>query len=310
VAKQNTQGDLRKVLEEEIQKVTTTHNINLDTAVVALWGRPGIFRPAYQEFIQDLYHNVFESFMHIVNSGGNTFFLQELFQTIPGRILVPLFSKEFFERISSAFNNAKIGIVFNSYNPIDGCEYVHLNESARMLLSAKSKRPEAFNKGRQNTYRDRTYYQEISEDAVRDGLWIYQYGFDQKSSAFLDGAYYRPVILSELVYAEEIYVIRPINYRWIGSLPKNYIGIEDLKTEVGFNGSYAGERHQVNLINKLLDSGALPRDRYHKITLHEIEIEVQRGYFDYIFEKLEVFDRAFEASMAALDAVQSPSPDT
>jgi hypothetical protein len=291
-------------LKEEIEKVTVTHNINLDAAAVALWGRPEVFRPAFPELIRDFYQNAFHSFMRIVNSGGNAFLLQEVLQAIPGRTLVPLFPDEFFRGISDVLNESDIGIVFNSYNPIKGCEQVHLNDAARTLLS-KKKDPEAFKKDRKSTYRDRTIYKDISKDAVRDGLWIYQYGFDQKSSAFLDGAYYRSVVLGELVYAKEIYVVRPINFRWIGALPNNYIGIEDLKTEVAFDGTYAGERHQIKLINKLLEKKELSSNKYHNIRLHEIEIKVQRGYFDYVFENLEVFDKAVTQSEKCFDDLHS-----
>lgn len=308
-ARDGDQADLRAVLQAEIDRIAVTHNINVDAALLALRGREGVFRPAYQEFAQDMIHNAFEAWTRFIRANGNTFLLQELLQTIPGRVLVPLFSDEFFATISTALNAAQIGIVFNSYNPQDGCEYVHLNPKARMLLTAKSKRPDAYAVGQPNAYRDRTVYQDTTPESVRDGLWIYQYGFDQKRSAFLDGAYYRPVILSELACAHNIFIARPINYRWLGAMPRSYIGIEDLKTEVAFNGAYAGERHQINLINALLDRGMLPADRYHPIALHDVEIDLQRGYLDYVFERLDVFDRARQQSIDSLTQyIISPVP--
>jgi hypothetical protein len=291
---------LREVLLEEIAKVATTGNINADMAAVALWGRPGVFRPAYLEYATDLLGNSLQAWQHIVASGGNTFLLQEALQTLPGRVLVPLFPKAFFAKISKAFNTSKIGIAFNSYNPLDGCEYVHLNQAARDLLTEKSKRKNAYDKGQPSRHRERTTYDDITPETVRDGLWIYQYGFDQKHGCFLDGAYYRQIMLAELVYATDIFVVRPISYRWIGPLPTSQIAIEDLKTEVGFNGTYAGERHQIYLINSLVERGDLSPEKYHHIRLHEIEIAQQRGFMDYVFEDLEVFDEAYVASMAAL----------
>jgi hypothetical protein len=187
---------------------------------------------------------------------------------------------------------------------VTGLEYVYRNNSAKELLCLKSNRN--FEKNQQNTYRDKTYYQDISEDAVKNALWLYQYGFDQERkqcNGFLDGAYYRQIILSELVYADEIFVVRPINSKWIGQMPRNYIGIEDLKTEVVFNGTYAGEKYQINLINKLLDDGILPKEKYHKVKLTEIEILTQRDYFDYLFESMEVFDKAVDESKKALNLI-------
>lgn len=294
---------LRDVLAAEIEKVSTTHNINLDLAIVGMWGRPGVFRPAYTEYAGDLFQNSLQFWRNIIRNGGNTFWLQELLQTLPGRVLVPLFSDEFFQKISDVLNYSDIGIAFNSYNPVDGYEYVHLNKAARELLTHKSKRKSAYDKGQESRHRDRTYYDEITPETVRDGLWIYQYGFDQKHGSFLDGAYYRQIMLAELVYATDIFVVRPINHSWIGKLPTSYIGIEDLKTEVTFNGSYAGERHQINLINALLEGGDLSKERYHKIDIHEVELQIQRGYLDYVFESLDVFDEAFATGCGALAEV-------
>ena len=293
---------LRDLLDREIAKVETTGNINVDMASVALLGRPGVFRPAYLEYAIDLLGNSIQAWQHVLAGGGRTLLLQEALQTLPGRVLVPLFPDAFFKEISDAFNSSSIGIAFNSYNPLEGFEYVHLNPAARDLLTRKSQRKNAYDKGQPSRHRERTTYDDITPEAVRDGLWIYQYGFDQKQGCFLDGAYYRQIMLAELVYATDIFVARPINYRWIGPLPTSQIGIEDLKTEVSFNGTYAGERHQIYLINTLVERGDLSPEKYHHITLHEIEIAQQRGFLDYIFEKVEVFEEAFNASKATLEA--------
>lgn len=299
---------LRDVLAEEIAKVASTHNVNLDMASVALWGRPGVFRPAYVEYATDMLSNSFQAWQRIFKSGGNTFMLQEALQTLPGRLLVPLFPDEFYEEISEAFNKSAIGIAFNSYNPLDGYEYVHLNERARLLLAQKSKRMNAYDKDKESRSRERTTYNEITPDTVRGGLRIYQYGFDDKHGRFLDGSYYRQIMLAELVCATDIFVVRPVSYSWLDdTLPTSYIGIEDLKTEVAFNGAYAGERQQICLINALLASGDLPAAKYHRIDLHEIEIGKQRGFLDYIFEKPEVFDESYAKSTERLKEALAPA---
>ena len=116
---------------------------------------------------------------------------------------------------------------------------------------------------------------------------------------FVDGAYFREIILNELTPVDRIYVARPINYKWLGPLPTNYADLEDFKTKLNFNGTYDGERHQIHLINKLFRDGALKRAEpdadtqipgdfsgrneagtagYHPIDLIEVEIEIQRGY--------------------------------
>lgn len=293
---------LRALLDEEIAKVQPTGNMDVDMASVALWGRPGVFRPAYLEYARDLLGNSLQAWQRVLAGGGHTFLLQEALQTLPGRVLVPLFPDAFFKEISDAFNSSSIGIAFNSYNPLEGFEYVHLNPAARDLLTQKSQRKNAYDKGQPSRHRERTTYDDITPETVRDGLWIYQYGFDQKQGCYLDGAYYRQIMLGELVYATDIFVARPISYRWIGPLPTSQIGIEDLKTEVGFNGTYAGERHQIYLVNALVERGDLSPEKYHHIALHEIEIAQQRGFMDYIFENADVFEEAFKASKATLEA--------
>jgi hypothetical protein len=180
--------------------------------------------------------------------------------------------------------------VFNSYDVHNGEEYVYLNDRARNLLDVAY--------GEHDRYRQGTTYRRISPEAVREGLWLYEYGEPRDVSA-IDGAYYRQVMLSELSRARTIYVARPINSRWLGSFPSSWIGLEDLKTEVNFNGTYSGERDKIALLNKLLGEKAINAEKvsrkgYHQINLVEFEIQTQQGYFDYAHEYLAVFDRAYD----------------
>lgn len=288
--KEKLDGNLRELLEEDIRRITSTHNFDWDTALLALFGKPGVFRPAWLEFINDLQLNALRSMTHFLHNGWKTFFLKEIFDMIPGRILVPLFPDDFFSKICTAFRNSGTGIVFNTFNPKEGHEIVYINEAAGDLY-AESK----------SGYRRRTGYREITEEAIKDALWIYQYGFDQKDSTYVDGAYYRQIMLSELAIAEEIFVARPIRYYWAPSpLPTGYFGIEDLKTEIAFNGSYAGERDKIELMNKLIDEG-FSQGKYHRVNLHEVEMKRPRGFFDYLYENADVFDDAYHDAIAEFD---------
>ncbi len=285
--------DLRHLLEQDVRELRVTNNRNLDTALLAIWGKPGVFRLAYPEYFRDLCSNTLKAGFDLAQNAGSTFILEELLRTLPARILVPQFPASLFEAICDEFRRSQdIGIVFNSYHPIEGCEYVHLNGRARELMAGHAQTSEArFAPKQPDGFRDRVVYQDMTPESVRDGLWIYQYGFD-KASGFLDGAYFRQVMLGELTSADAIFVVRPLSHRWIGALPTSYIETEDLKTEVAFDGAYAGERNQIQLINKLLAEGQLTQGKYHPIELQEIEINVQRGFFDYLYEKLDVFDAA------------------
>ena len=197
-----TGRNLREFLRTEIEQTQPFRNRNLDLATIATFGAKGVFRPAYAEVVADTFRNAIDTFMDVQKKGDNVFVAREFLQLFPCRMLVPDSSEDFFESVSDLFLKSDIGIVFNSYNPPDGHENVYLNDAARELLHSTSRR-KSFQPGNRNpTYRDRTTYQAITPQAIREGLWLYQYGFDQKDNIFLDGAYFREIILSELTYAD------------------------------------------------------------------------------------------------------------
>ena len=76
--------------------------------------------------------------------------------------------------------------------------------------------------------------------------------------------------------------------------------MEDMKTEVSFNGSYQGERDKIKLINKLIKKDnnnnsiidTTKYSQYHHIQLEEIEMETQESFFDYVFEDMRLFEQA------------------
>jgi hypothetical protein len=292
------------LLVEDIEQIRAFHSADLDLAKLALFGKPGVFRPAGPAYVADAWRNAGLSMRHLLFDQRDQFVARRLLEVWPCRLLVPDFSDSFFDQISQAFNAEKeIGLVFNSYNPRDGCERVYLNEQARHLLGQKSGNPRQYRAGQPSSYRKRTIYETITPEAVRDALWLYKYGLNGESGDFLDGAYFRQIMLSELTHADTIYVVRPLFYHWSGDLPQNWPEMEDLKTKVSFNGCYAGERHQIELVNKFLKVAAFKHGahaKYHHIHLEEIEMKKARGFFGYIFEDLEVFDDAYETAMKRL----------
>lgn len=290
--------NLRKLLEEDIKKIASTKNYDVDTALLFLFGKSDVYRPAFPEFFTDLLSNGVHFFSSILDKWPRAFVTKEFLESVPARLLVPQFPDSFFENISKAFNDeSSVGIMFNSFDPVAGTELVYLNETAENLEAASKSK-----------YRWRTDYCKITPGAVRDAIRLYEYGFGGDYCRHLDGAYYRQIMLSELASATDIFVARPINYQWIGSrLPTGLAGVEDLKTKVGFNGSYAGERDKINLINKLIDDEVLGAP-YKKINLIEIEMGLQRGYFDYIYESLEVFDHARKCTQGKFEKVPGVGP--
>jgi len=306
--KGQSEMDLKEMLHEDVRLMNPTGNLNFALTWLTLFGKPGVFAPAHYEYVRDMIKNAQDVCRHVCIGSREVLLAREWMELFPCRNLVPDFPPEFFEKIADVFQEASVGIVFNSYNPQAGKEYVYLNGRARELLHRKSGSGKCkYDPGNQSDYRDRTTYHDIDAKAVRDGLWLYNYGFDQKKSGFVDGAYFRGMILSELAVAQRIFCVRPINHRWQEDLPRNYPELEDLKTEIGFNGSYCGERYQILLVNKLL--GALNAEspgKYHHIDLQDIEISQPHGYFDYLFESEQVFDDAYTDTMNCFDELGYP----
>jgi hypothetical protein len=151
----------------------------------------------------------------------------------------------------------------------------------------------------------RTNYEEITPRSVRDALWVVQYGLDD--NRVIDGAYHRQIILDELMMAKggdetqsdllHLFIARPIKYRWQGPLPTSWPDLEDLKTEMAFDGSYRCEIDKIEIINKLIRDNAISeekRQKYYLVEPHPIEPLEPRSFFEYIFEDVEMFKNARE----------------
>ena len=290
--KEKREGLLRKLLVEDIEQVSPTGMESFDSAIVSVAGKPDVFRPALAEFPLNVASNFAGALWNIVTHATQDWRAlfsahREFARIFPAQLLVPLFTDSFFEDISETFNNNQdIGLVFNSYDVYSGEERVYCNECARDALGIEF--------GAKNSYRQDTVYRRITPEAVCEVLWIYEYGKPDRVTA-ADGAYYRQIMLSELSPVHTIFIARPVNSRWIGSFPKSWTGIQDLKTEVNFNGSYAGERDKIKLINRFIKDQTIPKEKnYHYIKLIEIEVQLQRGYFDDVRESVDVFDQAYE----------------
>ncbi|HEY5855158.1 MAG TPA: hypothetical protein VIW24_14170 [Aldersonia sp.] len=280
---------------------------------LTLFGKKDRYRPSFQSMSFDILRNAQQSTNDLLQKMlngrlGDAFLVEFVANIAPNRVLKPDFRQEFFDNISDTFNSSEIGIVFNSYQP-GSCEgsrgsveYIHINDAARGKLGREYGTPAS--------YRAHTKYARITPAAVRSALWLYMYGFDEAERR-LDGAYYREMILSELCAPtiDRIFAVRPLNAEWKGPLPTTFPAGKDLETEVSFNGAYIGERDKIDLMNKVgsemrdilerLTETGVPvpvplrdkLDKYHQIYVIDVELETQRGYFDYVFEDMETFRR-------------------
>lgn len=260
-------------------------------------GLAGVFQPARQEFWRRLFR---------LPMPGTT---DEVFdRLLPAQMWVPTRPKTDFEGIAKSFNDWPKPIFFNSFSPKAGNEYLHMNRPARALFEHRQQRRHKLRPHlhKETAPRLRTHVPEvepadIDADAVADALWLTWYGFERPDGTVnedrrIDGAYARQFILSELTAADILFMARPQSYRFIGAPPSNYFGVQDLQTELWFNGSYTQQLARIDLMNRLVHNGALSSADYHEVKLVPIEIQVQRGYFAYFTESAAVFDRALTES--------------
>ena len=250
-------------MEREINKQALAQKeltARLKEATKFLWGKQPIRLANPLELTEDTIKTVVsyirDGITEVVKEHDIRFLMEFpklLLNLVPGRLLVPNFKKKYLSDIADSFNkNDKIGIVFNTYNPQTGCEHVHMNKVAKEQLNTDFDTDECDLDKEQGEcnhaavkeprYRFRTRNKKISARSIMDALWIfYAYGFDKKhpvykkeTDATIDGALWRQVMLSELVDADIIYAVRPINSRWQGKLPTNWPGNEDMKWEMLF----------------------------------------------------------------------------
>ena len=267
-----------------------------------LYGGEGVFRPAIPEYFTRLFSRWYRT---PPERWCDLWF--------PAQLLVPTRSEEIYRQIAEAFNASDIAIFFNSFSPRLETEHLHMNTAAWEAYRAvqqerREKRPDDTHTQEMRKSGDlpSVKAEKITAEAVRDALWLSLYGFerDGKPQERIDGAYARQFILSELSAAHVIYIPRPQRYQWVGELPESFIEVQDLETELWFNGAYAQQLARIELVNRLLRNerlkGALEEQGFHEIELVPIEIPVQRGFFNYFIEDTSVFYHAVEQSALAL----------
>lgn len=305
-------ADLRAELSKAIAQAEPFPFEPLNWWYTMTFGLPGVFRAAQPEFWRRLFSLPAPSTAE-----------QILDRLLPAQMWVPTRPETDFEAIARKFNESDFPIFFNSFSPHDGIEHLHMNEAARGKYE-EQKRHRARLRPQIKETADRlaSHLPEveptpIDAEAVADALWLTWYGFEGPKGGDgrkrrIDGAYARQFILSELTSADILFMARPQSHRFIGAPPANYFGVQDLQTELWFNGSYTQQLARLDLINRLIRSGALKGEDYHEITLVPVEIRVQRGYFAYFMESMKVFDHARAQATRAfqeyLPGIAAPAP--
>lgn len=264
----------------------------------------------FPEIANDLSGLTFASIKHLMDiesfkANPFGYFVNITLNNMPARTLAATIQGEVLQEMSDEFNReTTIAIAFNSYNPREGVEHVYLNPCAAELLDRSLPSTSSFRK----TANHRTEYRAITPNGILDALWIYEYGFQGREH--VDGAYFRQVMLSELSRAKTIFVARPIQWKWTAPLPITFGEREELKTDVFFNAAYYGERFRIELLNRLLENGALDeafisREGYHKIDFYEIEPKTPKPFVGYFSEAITMFLEAREETERVFDKALS-----
>lgn len=92
---------------------------------------------------------------------------------------------------------------------------------------------------------------------------------------YWDGGFVGNPALFPLFYeckSQDIVIVQ-INPLKREAVPKSVFEIQDRMSEISFNASLASELRAVHFVNRLIQKGALDRDRYHPVLIHMIESE-------------------------------------
>jgi hypothetical protein len=276
----------------------------------ALFGYPGVFRPAYHEAIARL------ASVPDLREGLLNIFADRV---LPAQQYVPARSDASFEEAAATLNASPIGVIFNSYDPNSGMGFLYGNDAARRALPTEKKIPNthAASAAQAPGRRDLRYASHVSAerdihpitaDAIKSALWLSLYGFTKIPGGQMDGAYHRSCIISELHDFDRVFVARPLANGWYGKQPANWFEVQDWQCEMWFSVGYKAEVDALKRINDLIDAGVIADDKFRKVELVEIEPETPAGYFNYFVERGDVYDNAFKASEEKFAYLGLPKP--
>lgn len=256
---------------------------------IALFGYPGIFKPAYSEMLQRLLTppSFTDSLATILAD-----------RLLPAQQYVPSRTDEVIEHVVEIFNESATGVAFNAYDPISGNGLLYGNDAARERMDMHSTIPLP----PKSHATDVRYSPEgkadnvlfpITVEAIKSALWLSLYGFDGLPDGKMDGAYHRSCIVSELHNFHRVIVVRPLANGWLNTqLPRSWFDVQDWQCEMWFSVGYKAEVDAMKRINQLIRDGVIKDSRFKFVELYEIEPPTPAGYFNYFVERETVFEAA------------------
>lgn len=259
-------------------------------------GHPGVFRPAFGEALVRL-----ASPLGLRENPFNFSFVAD--RLLPAQQYVPELTDAEFAGVAKTFNESRIGVVFNSYDPTRGTGSLYGNDAARTLLPTEKALPNTHAAHLQASphQHDMRYVSDVTSEneilpitteAVKSALWLSLYGFQNMPSGRMDGAYHRSCIVSELHVFDRIFVARPLADGWRDRPPANWFEVQDWNTEMWFSVGYKAEVAGLRRINDLIAAGVIAEDKFRKVELIEIEPKTPAGYFHYFVEREDVYEEA------------------
>jgi NTE family protein len=119
--------------------------------------------------------------------------------------------------------------------------------------------------------------EEMTEDALiaSTALPLMFHAAEVEGQHYWDGGFVGNPALFPLFYecqSQDIVIVQ-INPLKREAVPKSVFEIQDRMSEISFNASLASELRAVHFVNRLIQKGALDKERYHPVLIHMIESE-------------------------------------
>jgi hypothetical protein len=248
----------------------------LGTAITALTGDPGVFRPAIPE-----YWERWQRWPVTYKDWAAALF--------PAQEYISLRSQQYLGQIADQLNASATGVTFITYDPKNGIGTLYGNDASRGMLEGVP-------------------LERITAQAIASALWLSLYGFDNLPNDQMDGAYYRSCIVAELHDFDTIFAVRPLAQGWRGKVPSSWFDVQDWQCEMWFSASYRAEVADMMRINELIQKKLVTDQKYKFISLIEVATERPAGYFNFFSERSDVFDAAYQESKKKLQTYLNSEP--
>lgn len=251
-------------------------------------------------------------------SATQSLLMQLADRVLPNRLMSPPRDEAQYQYIAETIRRSPVPVVFNSYNPRRGEEFIYLNEAAWRLPRFASLRMSA---GAGAAFRGdvdteiQSYLKDVDAEAVEAAVWLYWYGFeeeglDDSAGRQMDGAYHRHFLIRELTHMSRVFIVRPLHFRRRKRMPRNLLELRDFEMEMWLNASFAGELRSIHFVNEMLrrrqqedrGRGLLPEnsEAYHPIQLISVETTEEMGFSEYFRERMPLYWNAYRVGIAHL----------